>query len=178
MDRSLPIAMHEDNILYRCVWWGRWKYRVHGGPLEVAVICTGQVAGTDVQSKLHRGFRRWALNYCWREEVNCDKKNESEISWLHCHHQVSAGQLGFGLECSSCEGKNVELVLWPFKAYWLCNAPTGLTFNNCTFCPHCIYVFCIYLRTKSDLCHLQHKLIGFYNRDEKCLQRGTDWVFK
>ena len=42
----------------------------------------------------------------------------------------------------------------------------------------CIYVFCIYLRTNSDLCHLQHKLIGFYNRDEKCLQRGTDWVFK
>jgi len=28
------------------------------------------------------------------------------------------------------------------------------------------------------LCHLQHKLIGFYIRDEKCLQRGTDWVFK
>ena len=55
---------------------------------------------------------------------------------------------------------------------------TILTFNNCTFCPHCIYAFFIYLRTNSDLCHLQHKLIGFYNRDEKCLQRGTDWVFK
>jgi len=27
---------------------------------------------------------------------------------------------------------------------------------------------CIYLRTNSDLCHLQHKLTGFYNRDEKC----------
>ena len=39
-------------------------------------------------------------------------------------------------------------------------------------------MFCIYLRTKSDLCHLQHKLIGFYNRDEKSLLRGTDWVFK
>ena len=36
----------------------------------------------------------------------------------------------------------------------------------------------MYIRTNSDLCHLQHKLIGFYNRDEKCLQRGTDWVFK
>jgi hypothetical protein len=36
-----------------------------------------------------------------------------------------------------------------------------LTFNNCTLCPHCIYVFCIYLITNSDLCHLQHKLIGF-----------------
>ena len=35
-----------------------------------------------------------------------------------------------------------------------------------------------YLRTNSNLCHLQHKLIGFYNGDEKCLQRGTDWVFK
>ena len=39
-------------------------------------------------------------------------------------------------------------------------------------------MFCIYLRKNSDLCHLQHKLIGFYNRHEKCLQRGTDWVFK
>ena len=46
-----------------------------------------------------------------------------------------------------------------------------------TLCPLCIYVFYIYLRTNSDLCHLQHKLIGFYNRDEKCLLRGTDWVF-
>jgi hypothetical protein len=27
-------------------------------------------------------------------------------------------------------------------------------------------VFCIYLRTNSDLCQLQHKLIGFYNPDE------------
>ena len=35
-----------------------------------------------------------------------------------------------------------------------------------------------YRRTNSDLCHLQHKLTGFCNRDEKCLQRGTDWVFK
>ena len=35
----------------------------------------------------------------------------------------------------------------------------------------------MYLR-KTATCHLQHKLIGFYSRDEKCLQRGTDWVFK
>ena len=57
---------------------------------------------------------------------------------------------------------------------WCTNS---LTFNNCTLCPHCIYVFCIYLRTNSDLCHLQHKLIGFYNRDDKYLQRGTNLVF-
>jgi len=45
-------------------------------------------------------------------------------------------------------------------------------------CPQCTYVFCIYLRKNSDLYHLHLKLIGFYNRDEKRLQRGTDWVFK
>ena len=64
------------------------------------------------------------------------------------------------------------------KPTGLRDAPTGLTFNNCVLCPHCICVFCIHLRTNSDLRHLQHKMIGFYNRDEKCLQRGTDWVFK
>ena len=32
--------------------------------------------------------------------------------------------------------------------------------------------------TAASASTIQHKLIGFYNRDEKCLQRGTDWVFK
>jgi len=91
---------------------------------------------------------------------------------------------------------HLQLVLDNYKDYFLrCHIttififyllkPTGyvmhqqvLTFNNCTLCLHCIYVFCVFLRTDSDLCHLQHKLIGIYNRDEKCLQRGTDWVFK
>ena len=44
--------------------------------------------------------------------------------------------------------------------------------------PTLYYVFCVYLRTNSNLCHLQHKLIGFYNPEDKCLQRGTDWGFK
>jgi hypothetical protein len=47
-------------------------------------------------------------------------------------------------------------------------------FNNCTLCPHYVYVFCVCLRTNEDLCHLHKKLIGFYNRDENCLQRGMD----
>jgi hypothetical protein len=47
-------------------------------------------------------------------------------------------------------------------------------FNNCTLCPQCIYVFCVRLRTNSGLSHLHKKIICFYNRDEKCLQRGTD----
>ena len=33
---------------------------------------------------------------------------------------------------------------------------SSLTFNNSTFCPHCIYVFCVDLRTNSDYLPIQH----------------------
>ena len=39
-------------------------------------------------------------------------------------------------------------------------------------------VFCTDLRRESDFCFIQHYLTSFYNRGEKCLQRGTDSVFK
>jgi len=66
-----------------------------------------------------------------------------------------------------------KLTLWSssFIVYWFRDAPTGWTFNNRTLCPHCIFVFCIYRRTNSDLYHLHHKLICFDNRDVKCLLR-------
>ena len=43
-----------------------------------------------------------------------------------------------------------------------------------------LYLCVLYLseNTNSDLCQLQHKLTFFYNRDEKCLLRGTNWFFK
>jgi hypothetical protein len=66
----------------------------------------------------------------------------------------------------------------PFKAYWLLHAPPGLTVSNPTFCPHCIYVFCVDLTTDSDFGPVKYKLVGFYNRDEKCLLHGKNWVFK
>jgi hypothetical protein len=49
-----------------------------------------------------------------------------------------------------------QLLLVITLTFWLRDAPTSLTFNNCTLCPHCIYVFC-----KSDLRHLQQEPIGF-----------------
>jgi hypothetical protein len=52
-----------------------------------------------------------------------------------------------------------QIYMYPFKTYRLRDAPAGLTFNNCTLCPHSIYEFYIYLRTNIDLCHLHHKLI-------------------
>jgi hypothetical protein len=43
-----------------------------------------------------------------------------------------------------------------------------------------LYLCVLYLsENKQRLVPLaQHKLVGFYNRDEKCLLRGTNWVFK
>jgi len=38
------------------------------------------------------------------------------------------------------------------------------------------YVFCVDLRKNSDYFTIQHKLVGFYNGDGRCLLRGTDWV--
>jgi hypothetical protein len=58
------------------------------------------------------------------------------------------------------------------KSYYLRDAPTSLTFNNCTLGPHCFIVFTSEQTAK--FATYNHKQIGFLNRDEKCLQRGTD----
>ena len=83
------------------------------------------------------------------------------------------------LRLSACTG------IKPYPNYINLLKPTGHVMHQQFYIQqlyvlptHCIYVFCIYLRTNSDLCHLQHKMIGFYNRDEKCLLRGTNRVFK
>jgi hypothetical protein len=39
------------------------------------------------------------------------------------------------------------------------------------------FVF-IWGQTATFAIYVHHKLIGFYNQDEKYLLRGTDWVFK
>ena len=77
-----------------------------------------------------------------------------------------------GLECNSA----MCLLLLYYVCMCVC---VCVCMYVCMYVYVCImYVFCIYLITNSEFCHLHHKLIGVYNRDEKCLQRGTDWVFK
>ena len=39
-------------------------------------------------------------------------------------------------------------------------------------------VLCLSENKQRPAYHLHHKLTGFYNRDEKCLLLGTNWVFK
>jgi len=42
-----------------------------------------------------------------------------------------------------------DVVIGSFKARWLPYVPPRLTFNNSTFCPHRVLVFCAYLRPNS-----------------------------
>ena len=45
--------------------------------------------------------------------------------------------------------------------------------------PHTVFMCFVFIWEQTATCAtVQHKLIGFYNRDEKCLNRGTNWVFK
>jgi hypothetical protein len=43
---------------------------------------------------------------------------------------------------------------------------------------HCIYVFCVDLRTNSQCFPIQHQQTGFYNQEGVCLLCGKDRVFK
>jgi hypothetical protein len=60
------------------------------------------------------------------------------------------------------------IVAFPTSA----NAP-----NNCTFCPNCICVLCIYLGINSNFCAYNINWLVFINRNEKCLLCGTKWIF-
>jgi hypothetical protein len=56
--------------------------------------------------------------------------------------------------------KRIGWRVWSIEHLFNLLKPTGygmhqqLEYFNCTLCPHCIYVFCVCLRTNSDLCLL------------------------
>ena len=55
---------------------------------------------------------------------------------------------------------------------------TSINIKNTTFFPKNIYIFCTFLRKIFEVFPNEPSTAGFYNPDEKCLQRGTDWIFK
>jgi hypothetical protein len=84
-----------------------------------------------------------------------------------CLKSLTAFPLHFALQCLR-KGTDDQLI----SCVCLCKCLGGVNvlnptaygmhqqveyFNNCTFCPHWIYVFCVYLKTNSDLCLLHKK---------------------
>jgi hypothetical protein len=58
------------------------------------------------------------------------------------------------------------------------DAPVGLTFKI-LHSAHTVFMCFEFISKQTATFALYNKkLIVFYNRDEKCLQRGTNWVFK
>ena len=69
-----------------------------------------------------------------------------------------------------------------YRIEWL----VFVTETECVYCAvrstfyvlptQCIYVFCVDLRTNRDYFTVQHRLVGFYNRDGVCLLHGTFYI--
>jgi len=143
-----------------CVYYCLWFFHVSNICVQRTFII-----------KISINVKLWRAEYIWC----CSDTSATSLSpEKKC---VRPAKHTASLAVQLLEDKKHDSWTQPFKAYWLHDA-TSLTFNNCTLCPHCFYEFCIHLETYTDLCHLHHKLIGFYNRDEKCLLRGMNWVFK
>jgi len=66
------------------------------------------------------------------------------------------------------------LTVYSLLVTWCTNK---FNFNNCTHFPHSMcFVFISEQTANSAPCNINCPV--FYNRDEKCLQRGMDWVFE
>jgi hypothetical protein len=110
---------------------------------------------------------------------------------LVSHHKVSAFSLGArrgtrtpkNFVDLTGESKNFKMLEFPLNQL---QTHYGYLCSTC-WQQRCLVILklAIFLsQTESTPEHFSrkkalHKVIGFYNnRDEKCLQRGTDWVFK
>ena len=54
----------------------------------------------------------------------------------------------------------------PFKAWDLFYVPPALTFRNAVFCPQCVYVFCVDLRTNINISLYGINLLVFITKAE------------
>ena len=65
----------------------------------------------------------------------------------------------------------------PFKTSWLFDPPTCLTLKNSTVCPHCIYVFCIYLRKTVGSAHTVLMCFVFISEQTAtCATYSINWL--
>ena len=96
------------------------------------------------------------------------------VVWQQCMHVVIPGIVCCIQKMLFVVGP--ALLHLPFKAQLLHYRQFNVHKSH-VLPTQCIYVFCVDLRTNSDYFPIQHKLIGFCNRDGVCLLRGTSQIF-
>jgi hypothetical protein len=79
---------------------------------------------------------------------------DERFQLLHCFHQNSQ-------QHSLTKSYITLMANWSFKAHSFLDAPASSTFKNCTFYPHCIYGFYIYLSTHSNFALYNLKWLDF-----------------
>jgi hypothetical protein len=52
------------------------------------------------------------------------------------------------------EAASCNILYIPFKVQWVLYVPPGLTFRNCTFCPHCVYVCFVWITEQTAIISL------------------------
>ena len=82
--------------------------------------------------------------------------NITSRSMLYKSRNSSVFSVAFQPDSGSWSPLRGFLTFQSLPVTWCTNSST---FNNCTFFPHCIYVFCIYLRTNNDLWHVINWLV-------------------
>jgi hypothetical protein len=100
------------------------------------------------------------------------------VSSTTCSFSVGAAQKTIGIFRAYCVGWLLPGLVaanrrnaYAKYQFIVCAALVLLCwFTRCLLCVEC------FVRISEQwLCCIRHSLIGFYNRDDKCLQRGTDW---
>ena len=141
--RKVPLP--QGNIPCTHLWYGLSWPQGHYHPMRNRTVLH--------RTALTHCIIAMFFTYRYLGFIFCVRTNWPFVAWL----KYSAKAWGV-------ESSWPLLTLYSLLVTW---CTTSLTFNNCTVCPHYIYVFCIYLSTNRDFCFIQPKLIGFYNRDGK-----------
>ena len=142
---SMTLNEHSNTYIWRMVVRGTKTVGHHVTQVFISLTHAYQPSRCKITSKLHR---RMPLPTSQNKTVtsNFSLPNSCALSHLSTAHETRHVQ-----KVSRSNQVTILSVSYPFKAYLLCGAPTGLTFKNFYIMPHYIGVFCIYLTTNSEI---------------------------
>ena len=134
--------------------------------LPLTLLCLCCTAAISVPSTLTM-LRDWWLTFFIKFSfINVKKKT--------CHVFWRKGFRSRSRDAFRSSHRQFWMPFLNFKAYWLRDAPAGLTFNRCTLCPHCInllkpndiYIYMSYRSANPQTLHFKY-----------LFNKYTYWIF-